>query len=40
MCFLKLLDQVAFGDLLVEEIVEELHLRMVDGADDVDGFGG
>jgi len=37
---LEFFDEIAFGDLFVEEVVEELHLRMVDGADDLNGFGG
>ncbi len=36
----EFLDEIAFGDLLVEDVVEKLHLRVVDGADDVNGFGG
>lgn len=35
---LELLDQVALGDLFVEKIVEELHLGVVDGANDLDRF--
>ncbi len=36
----EFLDEIAFGDLFVEKIVQELDLRVVDGADDVDGFLG
>ena len=36
----ELLDQVALGDLLVKYVVEKLDLRVVDGADDFDSFGG
>ena len=35
----ELFDEIAFGDLFVEEVVEELDLRVVDGANDLDGFG-
>ncbi len=28
--FLQLLDQIAFGDLFVKEVVQELNLRMID----------
>ena len=34
----QLLDQVPFGDLLVEEVIEEFHLRMVHSLDDLEPF--
>src|ERR1700733_2886697 len=37
---LKFFNEIAFGDLLVEEIVEKLHVGMVHFADDLDGFCG
>jgi len=34
----EFLDEIAFGNLLVEEVVEELDLGVVDVADDPYGF--
>src|SRR5205085_5935738 len=38
--FLELFDEVAFGNLLVEKIVEKFDVGIADGADDVQTFGG
>src|SRR4051812_48403886 len=35
---LQFLDQIPFRNLLVKEIVEQLHLRMVDGPNDFEAF--
>jgi len=37
---LQFFDKIALGDLFVEEVIEELNLRVVDGAHDVNGLGG
>jgi hypothetical protein len=40
MCLSSLLDQVAVAHLLVVDVVEKLDLGVVDGAHNLDGFGG
>ena len=37
--FFEFGDEVSFGDLLVEEIVKELYVRIVDGPGDFETFG-
>jgi len=32
--------EIALSDLLMEEVVQKLNLRMVDGANDFDSFRG